>query len=127
MDRRARYRQARPRRRDSLRQTLTVIAVGASLGGSLFVIGEHVTAPQRDSAQAEAVAAAQNAEVYAGSILYMPNEGRNCHQLLFDNQSGRFTDKGQVDCVDAAYRSPREPKFWSAARAHVISDGFRDR
>ena len=55
--------------------------------------------------------------IYTGSILYMPQEGRTCRQLLFDNQSGRFSDNGYVDCVNAAYRSPGEPKFWSAARA----------
>jgi hypothetical protein len=53
-------------------------------------------------------------------------EGRTCRQLLFDNQSGRFSDNGYVDCVNAAYRSPGEPKFWSAARARVISNSFRN-
>lgn len=127
MDRRARHRQIRSRKRDSFRQTLTVIAVGALLGTSLFAIGEHIAAPQRDAVQVEPVAAAADAKIYTGSILYMPKEGRNCHQLLFDNLSGRFTDNGEVDCARAAYHSPTEPRFWSASRAHVISTGFRDR
>jgi hypothetical protein len=127
MDRRARRRKARPRKRDAVRQTLAVIAVGALLGGSLFATGEYVTARQKAAAVAAALATASDDEIYTGSILYMPDEGRTCRQLLFNNRSGRFTDKGYVDCVNAAYRSPNEAKQWSVARVRVISNNFRDR
>ena len=41
--------------------------------------------------------------------------------------TGRFTDNGYVDCVQAAYQSGiGSPKQWSAARVKVISTGFRD-
>jgi hypothetical protein len=127
MNRRARRQKARPQKRDAVRQTLAVIAIGALLGGSLFATGEYITARQKPAAAAAALATASDDEIYTGSILYMPNEGRNCHQLLFDNRSGRFTDNGYVDCVNAAYRSPTDAKQWSAARVRVISNNFRDR
>jgi hypothetical protein len=126
MARRSRRQKARPRKRITVWQTLAVIAVGASLAGSLFATGKYIIALQRTAAAAAAVAANDD-EIYTGSILYMPDQGRNCHQLLFDNRSGRFTDNGYVDCVNAAYRSPTEEKQWSAARVRVISTNFRDR
>ncbi len=124
MDRRKR--NAYPRKRTRVRQTLAVIAIGVGLGSSLFATGKYVAALQGASAAAAAVAAVQDDEIYTGSILYMPKEGRRCYQLLFDNLTGHFTDNGYVDCITAAYHSPNEPKLWSAARAHVISNGFRD-
>jgi hypothetical protein len=127
MKRRARQQKARPHKRDAVRQTLAVIAVGALLGGSLFATGEYISARQKAAAVASAIATASDDEIYTGSILYMPNEGRTCRQLLFNNRSGRFTDKGYVDCVNAAYRSPTEAKQWSVARVRVISNNFRDR
>jgi hypothetical protein len=127
MNRRRRQQKARPHKRVAARQTLAVIAIGALLGGSLFAGGEYISAQQKAAAAAAAVATASDDEIYTGSILYVPDEGRNCHQLLFDNRSGRFTDNGYVDCVNAAYRSPNEPKQWSAARVQVISTNFRDR
>jgi hypothetical protein len=127
MDRSASLRKARPRGRDTVRQTLTVIMVGAALGVSLFAIGEYITQRQHDIAPAVAVAAIAGEDAYTGSVLYMPEQGRTCHQVLFNNQTGRFSDNGEVDCVAAAYRSPNEPKQWSSARTRVISSGFRDR
>jgi hypothetical protein len=126
MYRRARRRKVRSSRFDSVRQTLGVIAIGALLGTSLFATGEYITARQRASAVAAAAATASAEEIYTGSILYMPDEGRTCHQLLFDNHTGRFTDDGHVDCENAAYRGAGGlPKQWSAARVRVISAGFR--
>jgi hypothetical protein len=120
------YRRAHRKRgrSESIRQTLGVIAVGALIGTSLFVTGEYVTTRLRAS---PARAGANGGEVYTGSILYTPDEGRTCHQLLFDNQTGRFTDNGSVDCENAAYKGMDGglPKQWSAARARVIADGFR--
>jgi hypothetical protein len=127
MNRRPRQRKARPQKRDAVRQTLAVIAVGALLGGSLFATGEYIAARQKAAAAAAAVATASDDEIYTGSILYMPDEGRTCRQLLFNNRSGRLSDNGYVDCVNAAYRSPSESKQWSVARVRVISNNFRDR
>jgi hypothetical protein len=56
----------------------------------------------------------------------MPDTSNVCHQWLFDNHSGQFTDNGNVDCLRAAYRGALDgPKQWSAARVRVISTGFR--
>jgi len=126
MYRRARRQKVRSSRRDSVRQTLGVIVAGTLLGTSLFAAGEYITVRQRASAAAAAAAAANDEEIYTGSILYMPDEGKICHQLLFDNHTGRFTDNGNVDCENAAYRGAGGlPKQWSAARVRVISTGFR--
>jgi hypothetical protein len=120
------YRRAlrKKSRSESICQSLGVIAVGALLGTSLFAIADYFTV-QHWVRPAKAV---RNAvEIYTGSVLYMPQEGRNCHQMLFNNNTGRFTDNGSVDCENAAYRGVdgNQSKQWSSARARVIADGFR--
>jgi hypothetical protein len=110
---------------ESIRQTLGVVAIGAVLGTGLFAIADYFTVQHWVR---PATAAARNAaEIYTGSVLYMPQEGRNCRQMLFDNHTGRFTDNGSVDCENAAYRGVdgNQSKQWSSARARVIADGFR--
>jgi hypothetical protein len=98
--------------------TAGVIAMAALLAVGLYATGKYIAARQQASA----------GEFYTGSILYMPDEGRTCHQRLFDNRTGRFSDNGPVDCVNAAYQGASgSPKLWSAARARVISSGFRER
>lgn len=130
----------RARSRDSLRQTTVVVAIGATIAVGLFGAGNYVVDGQFAPAAVRAFiraatgptgrtveAAATNNEIYTGSILYIPNDGTNCRQLLFDNRNGRFTDNGNVDCANASYQSGiGSPKQWSAARAKVISSGFRD-
>jgi len=121
------YRRAlrKKSRSETIRQSLGVVAVGVLLGTSLFAIADYFTVQHWVR---PATAAARNAgEIYTGSVLYMPDEGRNCHQMLFDNQTGRFTDNGSVDCENAAYRGVdgNLPKQWSSDRARVIADGFR--
>jgi hypothetical protein len=112
-------------RSESIRQSFGVVAVGALLGTGLFAIADYFTAQHWVR---PAPAATRNAaEIYTGSVLYMPQEGRNCRQMLFDNQTGRVTDNGSVDCENAAYRGVdgNVPKQWSSARARVIANGFR--
>jgi len=120
------YRRAlrKKSRSESIRQTLGVVAVGAVLGTSLFAIADYFTVQH----WVRPATAVRNAgEIYTGSVLYMPAEGRNCRQMLFDNQTGRFTDNGSVDCENAAYRGVNGnlSMQWSSARARVIADGFR--
>ena len=120
------YRRAlrKKSRSESIRQTLGVVAVGAVLGTSLFAIADYFTVQH----WVRPATAVRNAgEIYTGSVLYMPAEGRNCRQMLFDNNTGRFTDNGAVDCENAAYRGVdgNLAKQWSSARARVIADGFR--
>jgi hypothetical protein len=65
-------------------------------------------------------------EIYTGSILYLPNEGTICRQLLFDNRTGRFRDNGLVDCERAYYRGTGDSAMvWPNARAVVIGQSFR--
>jgi hypothetical protein len=120
------YRRAlrKKSRSESIRQTLGVVAVGAVLGTSLFAIADYFTAQHWVK---PAPAARNGAEIYTGSVLYMPQEGRNCRQMLFDNNTGRFTDNGSVDCENAAYRGVDGSlsKQWSSSRTRVIADGFR--
>jgi hypothetical protein len=67
-----------------------------------------------------------DAEVYTGSILYVPDEGKICRQVLFDNRTGRMQDNGLVDCEHAYYQGTSEIAMqWSNARARVISESFR--
>ena len=112
-------------RSESIRQTLGVVAVGAVLGTGLFAIADYFTV--QHWARPAAPVARNAGEIYTGSVLYMPQEGRNCRQMLFDNNTGRFTDNGSVDCENAAYRGVdgNQSKQWSSARARVIADGFR--
>lgn len=110
-----------------MRQTASVIAIGVLLAIGLYATGKFIVARQQASAARLAAAAASAGEFYTGSILYMPDEGRTCRQHLFDNRTGRFSDNGSVDCVSAAYQGASgAPKLWSAARARVISSGFRE-
>jgi hypothetical protein len=126
--------------RDGFRQAAVVTAVGVVLAAGLVTAGGYVVQQRRGPATIKAfkktapasaeVASASGGddEIYTGSILYIPYEGTNCRQILFDNRNGRFTDNGYVDCLNAEAQSGiGSPKQWSAARVRVISDGFRDR
>lgn len=131
----------RRRNRDGAGQTAAVLVIGAALAAALFAGGKYVVMrtpavplPVRVATAKPAVSqggvrvttAASNDEIYTGSILYMPFEGRVCHQLLFDNRNGNFTDNGTVDCLSAAYEGEDGvPRQWSSARARVISMAFR--
>jgi hypothetical protein len=106
---------------DGSRRILIVVATGAALGFGALANSEFVMANR----QAAAAATPDDAEIYTGSILYMPDDGDTCRQLLFNNHNGQFTDKGYVDCERAAYHGTSGPKEWSAARMKVISSGFR--
>ena len=121
------YRRAlrKKSRSESIRQSLGVVAVGALLGTGLFAIADYFT--EQHWVRPAAPAARNAGEIYTGSVLYMPQEGRNCRQMLFDNHTGRFTDNGSVDCENAAYRGVdgNLSKQWSSARTRVIADGFR--
>jgi hypothetical protein len=120
------YRRAlrKKSRSQSIRQSFGVVAVGAVLGTGLFAIADYFT----EQHWVKPTTAARTAgEIYTGSVLYMPQEGRNCRQMLFDNNTGRFTDNGAVDCENAAYRGVdgNLTKQWSSSRTRVIADGFR--
>jgi hypothetical protein len=136
--------RTRTRSRDGARQSVVVIAIGAVIAAGLFATGKYVAARQQTPplimtmAAAKAKTAARDGtsvattassddEIYTGSILYMPDEGQICHQLFFDNLTGRLSDNGYVDCQRAIYGNlSGTPMQMSAARVRVISTGFRD-
>jgi hypothetical protein len=121
--RRAKLRRGRGR--SSVRQSAVVaLALGSLLALGWFATDEIVAAKKR-TADAKP-APGGGAEIYTGSILYMPDEGRLCRQFLFENLTGRLRDNGVVDCASAAYQgSDSTPKQWSADRMRVIATGFR--
>ncbi len=129
----------RNRSGDGVRQVAIVLCVGAvsvaGLGAGGYLVQQQgmpdfarvFTGNGRAGIGAKVASAGSGAEAYTGSILYLPYEGSNCRQVMFDNRSGRFTDKGYVDCATASEQSGiSSPKQWSAARAKVISMGFHD-
>jgi len=112
------------RARNGAQEILTVVAIGVTLGLGAFATDGYIAA-QRHAAAAKPAAGSDD-EIYTGSILYMPDSSNVCHQWLFDNHNGQFSDNGYVDCERAFYQgSPDSPKQWSAARVRVISTGFR--
>jgi hypothetical protein len=115
--------QHRRRPRSALRQGLiAAFALAACL--ALGMLGTDAFLARWTAAAA--AAAAVDGQVYIGSILFFPDSGNNCHQLYFNNQDGRYSDKGFVDCTRAVYESTKDaPKNWSVARTAVISQGFR--
>ena len=125
----------RSRAGNSAGQVFAVLAAGATVALATLATDQYVTAAKRVAATGgagkagiavtAAVAGQSDDDVYTGSILYMPRDGRFCRQLLFDNQNGQFTDNGYVDCAQAAYNGLDGPKHWSAARLRVIATGFR--
>jgi hypothetical protein len=116
--------KTRKRAKNRVQEALAVVAVGIVLGVGAFATDSYIAA-ERHAAPSKA-AAGGDAEIYTGSILYMPDTSNVCHQWLFNNHNGQFSDNGYVDCRHAFYQgSPDSPKQWSAARVRVISAGFR--
>ena len=136
MSRVTRRAPTRRQARNRPRQVAAVLAIGGCLGFGAFGTDAYITAKHRTVAAKGAVtvvaANPNDDEIYTGSILFMPDSGVRCRQLLFNNQSGLFTDNGTVDCDRAAYRgmtavSETSAKYWPVARVQVISDAFRRR
>ncbi len=101
-------------------------AIGSVLAVGLFVAGElKVGQFLPRLSLSKPVPVPSEEEIYTGSILYLPNEGTTCRQLLFDNRTGRLRDNGLVDCEQAYYRGTESATLWPNARAVVISQGFR--
>jgi hypothetical protein len=127
MARSKRRSKARARGWEGSRQILFVGAIGGMLAGGLFAGGKlegWQFLPWGFAA--DAAPAPSEAEIYTGSILYLPDRGTTCRQFLFDNRTGRIKDNGLVDCVQAYYRGTGAGQ-WSTARAAVISQSFRGR
>jgi hypothetical protein len=124
MDRsRRRSKKTRARGWERARQMAVLALIGSVLAVALFATGEFEFVR---SLGTPALAPPNDDEVYTGSILYLPDRGQMCRQLLFDNRTGRVQDNGLVDCEQASYRGMNEAsKEWSTSRAQVISESFR--
>ncbi|MGO9682472.1 MAG: hypothetical protein ACLPTZ_07765 [Beijerinckiaceae bacterium] len=102
---------------------IVVIAIAAVLGLGAVATDQYLAVAKRQAAGT--YHAAKGDDIYTGALLYVPDTGNVCHQWLFDNQNGQFTDKGNVNCDDVADQGLDGPRNWSSARIRVISDGFR--
>jgi hypothetical protein len=102
---------------------IAAVAIAAVLGLGALTTGQYLVAAKRQAART--YTPAKGDDIYTGAVLYMPDTGDVCHQWLFNNQNGQFTDKGNINCEEAAEQGLDGPKAWSAARIGVISAGFR--
>jgi hypothetical protein len=84
------------------------------------------TEPRIQLAAAKPAPVPSDAEIYTGSILFVPDDGRVCRRFLFDNRTGRFSDSGLVDCESAYYRTSGTASP-STTRTLAISETFRHR
>ncbi|HUI14634.1 MAG TPA: hypothetical protein VL048_14330 [Xanthobacteraceae bacterium] len=96
---------------------MSVFGLAALATGQYLAIAKRQAEGTFESAKGNAI--------YSGSILYVPDTGKVCHQWQFDNRNGQFQDKGAVSCDEVADQGFNSPKNWSTARMRVISNGFR--
>lgn len=102
---------------------VVVFAIAAVLGLGAVATDQYLAVMTKREAGGT-YRVAKGDDIYAGALLYVPETGNVCHQWLFDNQNGQFTDKGNVNCNDVADQELDGPKNWSSARMRVISNGF---
>ena len=96
----------------------------AVLVAGLFAARESKIEPS----SAKPIAMPSDDEIYTGSILFVPDDGKVCRRFLFDNRSGRLSYSGLVDCESAYYRGQGVPPIpMSIARTQAISETFRHR
>jgi hypothetical protein len=112
----------RSRRSERARRIAAVVAVTVLLAAGFFV----ATETKIQLSAAKPVPMPSDDEIYTGSILFVPDDGRVCRRFLFDNRTGRLVDNGLVDCESAYYRTPGAPSP-SVARTQAISETFRHR
>jgi len=98
--------------------------MGIALALVVVAIDEFVMAQRKPPEAAAKAGAPSDDEIYTGSILFTPIEGRTCHQYLFDNRTGRIRDNGNVDCERSRYAGSKNSPV---ARARAISAAFRGR
>jgi hypothetical protein len=112
----------RNKRSERLRRITAVVAVLALLGAGLFAARDV----KIELTSAKPAPTPSDDEIYTGSILFVPDDGKVCRRILFDNRNGRLSNGGLVDCESAYYRSPNAPPAqMSVARTQAISETFR--
>ena len=101
---------------------MIALSVMAAIMAAGFLAATHI---QIVRAPAKPTKPLSDDEIYTGSILFVPNDGKICRQFLFDNRTGRTNDNGLVDCDHTYYPTASKPPMqWSSARAQVISESF---
>jgi hypothetical protein len=127
MDRSKRRSKARTRSRERWRQMVFLAAIASVPAIGLFAVGQlEIEQLLARFSAAQSAPPPSEAEIYTGSILYLPDLGTTCRQFLFDNRNGRVQDNGFVDCEQAHYRGIGESmRQVSIPRAVVISQSFR--
>ena len=109
-------------RSERVRRIMAVAAVLGLLTAGLFAARDA----KIELTAAKPVAKPRDDEIYTGAILYVPDDGKVCRRVLFDNRTGQLSDGGLVDCESAYYRSPNTPPAqMSVARTQAISETFR--
>jgi hypothetical protein len=105
-----------------MRRITVFFAVLALLTAGLFAARET----KIELSAAPPVVTPSDDEIYTGAILFVPDDGKVCRRILFDNRTGQLSDGGLVDCESAYYRSPNAPPAkMSIARTQAISETFR--
>jgi hypothetical protein len=102
----------------------TVLAISMTIASAGLFASQHI---ELKHSAAQPKKQPNDDEIYTGSILFVPNDGKICRQLLFDNRKGLINDNGLVDCAHAYYRSATDMQVSAAGRAQIISESFRGR
>jgi hypothetical protein len=115
-------RLTRRNRRSERTRIAATAAVVAVLTAGFFA----ATKAKIELSAAKPIATPSDDEIYTGSILFVPDDGRVCRRFLFDNRNGRLSYGGLVDCESAYYRNRAiSPAQMSVARTQAISETFR--
>ena len=63
---------------------------------------------------------------FSGSITSVPTGGGLCSQLIFDNRTGRFWNKGDVECEEAIpdLKDQEQNRGYNVDRLRTISKAF---
>lgn len=112
---------------DSLRAFLAGVGVAALIAIAFAMSGTVRPTADRETAAATGFGEGEGeGELRSAAILFVPFQGNNCRQNVFDNLSGRIWFFGYVDCgVAIARNAGATSPQWSAARVDAIRDGFR--
>jgi hypothetical protein len=105
-----------------------VLLVWAAFTTGLFVYFDGRITPHQAAPAVASTQAGNDAAMYRGSIVVVPQFGNNCRKLIFDNRTGRMWANGYVDC-DTAVGSVAESKREGATgadRFNAIGAAFRE-
>jgi hypothetical protein len=105
-----------------------VLLVWAAFTTGLFVYFDGRIALHSPAPSGAALRSGEDAAMYRGSVVVMPQFGNSCRKMIFDNRTGRMWANGYVDC-DTAVGSVTESKREGATgtdRFNAIGAAFRN-